>query len=38
VSFASHIRAAFSATVFSTGWRSVGELAMTRKISLVAVC
>ena len=37
-SFASHRRAAFSATTSSTGWISVGELAMTPKISLVAVC
>src|SRR3989338_1095198 len=37
-SLASHNRAAFSATVSSTGWRSVGELAITRRISLVAVC
>ena len=35
---ASHSRAAFSATTSSTGWISVGELAMTPKISLVAVC
>ena len=35
---ASHSRAAFSATASSTGWISVGELAMTPKISLVAVC
>ena len=28
----------FSATASSTGWMSVGELAMTPKISLVAVC
>ena len=31
-------RAAFSAMASSTGWRSVGELEMTRRISLVAVC
>ena len=37
-SSASHSRAAFSATASSTGWMSVGELAMTPKISLVAVC
>ena len=37
-SFASHNRAAFSATTSSTGWISVGELAITPKISLVAVC
>ena len=37
-SFASHSRAAFAATVSSTDWMSVGELAITRKISLVAVC
>ena len=30
--------AAFSTTASSTGWISVGELAMTPKISLVAVC
>ena len=30
--------AAFSATASSTGWRSVGELEITRRISLVAVC
>ena len=35
---ASHSRAAFSATASMTGWRSVGELAITRRISLVAVC
>ena len=34
----SHKRAALSATVSSTGWMSVGELLMTRRISLVAVC
>jgi hypothetical protein len=27
-----------SATALNTGWTSVGELAITRKISLVAVC
>ena len=37
-SSASHKRAAFSATASSTGWISVGELAMTPRISLVAVC
>ncbi len=37
-SVASHSRAAFAATVSNTGWISVGELAMTPKISLVAVC
>jgi hypothetical protein len=37
-SVAPHTRAAFSAMVFRTGCRSVGELAMTRKISAVAVC
>ncbi len=31
-------RAAFSATTSRTGCRSVGELAMTRRISAVAVC
>ena len=35
---ASHSRAAVSATTSSTGWMSVGELAMTPRISLVAVC
>src|SRR5215813_14010116 len=35
---ASHNLAAFSTTTSSTGWRSVGELAMTRRISLVAIC
>ena len=34
----SHSRAAFSASTFITGWRSVGELAITRRISPVAVC
>ena len=37
-SFASHSRAALSATASKTGWKSVGELAMTPRISLVAVC
>ena len=37
-SSASHSRAAFSAIGSKTGWRSVGELAITRRISLVAVC
>src|SRR6266496_1161561 len=37
-SFALQTRAAFSATVSSTGWISVGELAITPRISLVAVC
>src|SRR5215813_8859842 len=36
-STASHSLAAFSATTSSTGWISVGELAMTRRISPVAV-
>ena len=31
-------RAALSTTVSITGWRSVGELEMTRRISAVAVC
>ena len=31
-------RAALSATTSITGWRSVGELEMTRRISAVAVC
>src|SRR5262249_52248688 len=35
---ASQSRAALSATVSSTGWISVGELLITRKISLVAAC
>src|SRR5438128_10064231 len=35
---ASHNFAALSATVSSTGCRSVGELAITRRISPVAVC
>ena len=34
----SHSRAALSATVSKTGWMSVGELAITCRISLVAVC
>ena len=37
-SVAPHSLAAFSATASRTGWRSVGELEMTRRISLVAVC
>jgi hypothetical protein len=37
-SFASHNFAAFSATTSRTGWISLVELAMTRKISLVAAC
>ena len=37
-SSAPHSRAALSAIASSTGWTSVGELAMTPKISLVAVC
>ena len=37
-SVAPHTRAAFSATASMTGWRSVGELAITRRISPVAVC
>ena len=37
-SLASHSRAARSATVMRTGSTSVGELAITRRISLVAVC
>ena len=37
-SVASQSRAAFFATVSSTGWISVGELAITPRISLVAVC
>ena len=35
---ASHSRAALLATASSTGWMSVGELLMTRRISAVAVC
>ena len=35
---APHTRAALSAIVSSTGWMSVGELAITPRISLVAVC
>src|SRR4029079_5237341 len=38
VSFAPHTRAAVSATLSSTRCRSVGELAITRNSSLVAVC
>src|SRR5262245_40228759 len=34
----SHRRAAFSATASRTGWTSVGELEMMRRISAVAVC
>ena len=37
-SAASQSRAALSATASKTGWISVGELAITRRISLVAVC
>ena len=37
-SVAPHTRAAFSATASMTGCRSVGELAITRRISAVAVC
>ena len=37
-SLASHKRAAFSETASITGRRSVGELEMTWRISLVAVC
>ncbi len=37
-STAPHSRAALSATASSTGWTSVGEREMTRRISLVAVC
>jgi hypothetical protein len=37
-SIAPQSRAAFSTTARMTGSRSVGELAITRKISLVAVC
>ncbi len=37
-SVAPQTRAAFSATVSMTGWRSVGELEITRRISAVAVC
>src|SRR5262249_59703088 len=37
-SFASHSRAAFSATTSNTDCRSVEELAMTRRTSLVAIC
>ena len=35
-SIASQARAALSATASSTGWRSVGEFEMTRKIPAVA--
>src|SRR5215470_5055375 len=35
---ASHSRAAFAAMASNTGWMSPGELLMTRRISLVAVC
>src|SRR2546425_8961397 len=38
LSYDSHSRAELSATVSSTGWMSVGELEMTRRISAVAVC
>src|SRR5712692_5836713 len=34
----SHSRAAFAAMASNTGWMSLGELLMTRRISLVAVC
>ena len=34
----SHSRTALSAIVSKTGWTSVGELLITRRISLVAVC
>jgi hypothetical protein len=37
-SMAPQSRAALSATTSITGWRVVGELEMTRRISLVAVC
>src|SRR5262245_36658369 len=37
-SFASQSRAAFSATTSKTDCRSVEELAMTRRTSLVAIC
>ena len=37
-SLAPQSRAALSATTSITGWRSVGELEMTRRISAVAVC
>ena len=36
--FASQMRAARSATACSTGCTSPGELEMTRRISLIAVC
>jgi hypothetical protein len=35
---ASHRRAALLNTAANTGWTSVGELEMTRRISAVAVC
>ncbi len=35
---APHSLTALSAMMSKTGWRSVGELLMTRRISLVAVC
>ena len=38
VTAASQSRAALCAIVSKTGWTSVGELLMTRRISLVAVC
>src|SRR5215467_5422226 len=37
-SSASHNRAALSATASSTGWSSVGELLITRRIPAVAAC
>ena len=37
-SYAPHTRTALIAMVFKTGWRSVGELEIARRISLVAVC
>jgi hypothetical protein len=37
-SCASHSRIALLMIVLKTGWRSVGELAITRRISAVAVC
>ena len=37
-SVASHSRTALATIVSNTGWTSVGELLMTRRISLVAVC
>ena len=36
--FASHSLTALAAIVSKTGWVSVGELEMTRRISPVAVC